>query len=348
MFSATEQQILDIIQTDFPLTVRPYQAIAQCIGTTEQDVIDILRSLKDRQIIRQISAIFDGRLLGFDTALISFQIPEPALEHTAQIVNAHPGVSHNYQRKHTRNLWFTLSVPRALDITQHVRTLARLSSCSDYLFLPSVKTFKRRVQFDLTSNPQKSTLMFQNYGAFSKMSRKMNLSKTRQRAIMNELQKDLPLTPRPFEDIARQFQIEPEELFYLLASLKVSGKMSRFSGILRHRNIGYTSNVMVVWNVPDETVQAFGEYAAAQPAISHCYERVTYLTWPYNLYTMIHGRTHESTRQVIDTLAQQFRIRSYECLLSGKEFKKQRVNYFSDEITQWHRKWIEGTSSMGN
>ena len=341
-FSTTEQQILDIIQSDFPLAVRPYQAIGQRIGKTEQDVINILWSLKERQIIRQISAIFNGKFFGFDTALISFQIAEHALERTAQIVNAHPGVSHNYQRKHPFNLWFTLSVPHALDMTRHVQTLARLSSCSTYLYLPGVKTFKRRVQFDMTANPTKLEAPSQNSGSPSKMSSKITLSKEIQYSIMDELQKDLPLISRPFADIARQFQIEEEELFQFLAYLKTSQKMSRFAAILYHRNIGYNANVMVVWDVPEEIVQAFGEYAAEQREISHCYERVTYPEWPYNFYTMIHGRTHEFTQQVIDALAGKFQITSYERLESGKEFKKQSVNYFRDDITVWHRKWVEG------
>jgi DNA-binding Lrp family transcriptional regulator len=159
---------------------------------------------------------------------------------------------------------------------------------------------------------------------------------------MQELQKDLPLTPTPFTDIARQFQIEEVELLQFLAYLKTSRKMSRFAAILYHRNIGYHANVMVVWDVPEDTVQAFGEYAAEQREISHCYERVTYPEWPYNFYTMIHGRTHELTQQVIDALAEEFQITSYERLESGKEFKKQPVNYFNDDITRWHQKWVEG------
>ena len=331
-----EQQLLDIIQTNFPLTARPYHAIGQRLGISEHEVITTLKLLKNRQIIRQISAIFLSSKLGFETALISFQIPDSQIEQAAEIINEHPGVSHNYQRAHTFNLWFTLSVPQDLAIQQHIQMLARLTHCIRSLYLPGIKTFKRRVQFTMNTELKEPAKIFHSFEASPKMSRKITISEEIQRGIMDALQQDLPLTPTPFLDIAHRFQVDEETFFDFVVSLKTSRTMSRFAGILRHRHVGYTANAMVVWEVSGDTVETFGRYASEKQAISHCYERVTYPEWPYNMYTMIHGRTPEDTQSVIDDLAQKFPHTPYEHLYSVREFKKQRVNFFNNAIHAWH------------
>lgn len=338
--STTEQQLLDIIQTGFPLTARPFYAIGQRLGISETEVLTTLEALKTRQIIRQISAIFLGHALGFQTALMSFQVPESRVDQAADFISGHPGVSHNYLRAHAFNVWFTLSVPHDLDIQQHVHTLARLTACDQSLYLPGRKTFKRRVQFAVSPNLKEPTKPSHSSEPSSKMSRKITLSDEIQRGIMEALQYDLPLTPTPFLDIARRFQVAEETFFDFLDFLKTSRKMSRFAGILRHRHLGYTANAMVVWEVPADMVDEFGTYGAANPAISHCYERVVYPQWPYNMYTMIHGTTAEETQSVIDDLVEKFPNTPHERLYSVREFKKQRVNFFDNAIYEWHRQWV--------
>ncbi len=336
--TTTEQQILQIIQSDFPLDPRPYSIIGAAIGKTEDEVLETLHSLKERNVIRQISAIFHGSALGFQSTLVCFQVPEETLDSTAQIINAHPGVSHNYQRKHQFNLWFTLAVPKDLRLDLHVKKLAELTSCHTYLSLPSVHMFKRRVQLDLESQSHNVRITSQLSGDLPPVSSKITLSSKIQQKIMNVLQHDLPLTSTPFQDIATQFQVENDSFFHFLRSLADSKKMSRFAGIVKHRNLGFSANAMVVWAVPQEQVQLFVEQAISYNAISHCYERVTYPEWPYNMYTMIHGKTEEFTQNIIDELLAKFQKLHYEILYSGKEYKKQRVNFFSRDIYDWHEK----------
>ena len=342
-FTETEQRLLQIIQMDFPLTGHPYKALGEAIGISENEVIERLRDLKERKIIRQISAIFQSRFLGFSSVLVGFEIPEQRIEAAASIINAHSGVSHNYQRAHRMNLWFTLSIPQKFESKQHVQTLAELTSCSHYLYLPSIKTFKRRVQFDMNSSSEKYPPTTVRSEVSSKMSRKNTFSLEIQCGIMQELQQDLPLNPTPFKDIAEKFQVSEEELFDFIEELKNNRKMSRFAAILRHRHLGFHANVMVVWNVPQSVLQAFAETASASPAISHCYERAVYPDWPYNMYTMIHARSQEQCLDVIHDLASRFNVTKHESLYSVKEFKKQRVDYFSPKIAEWHKQHIKKT-----
>ncbi len=332
-----EQQLLQIIQSNFPVTEKPYAAIGKSIGKTEHEVIETLRSLKKRNIIRQISAIFNGTSLGFKSTLISFQVQENTIDDTANIINSHPGVSHNYKREHSFNLWFTLSIPQNLDIERHAQILARMASCTNYLYLPSVKMFKRHVQFDMTAKQRISETTFQPSEILPQMSSKITLPKIIQCGIMKELQQDLPLSPTPFKDIAKRFQVEEETFFSFLHYLKTSKKMSRFAGILKHRNLGFTANAMVVWEISENIIPPFVDHAVTYPSISHCYERVTYPEWPYNIYTMIHGRSREITQKVVDELSSKFGITRYEVLYSSKEYKKQRVDYFSQDTYEWDK-----------
>jgi DNA-binding Lrp family transcriptional regulator len=341
-FTKTEQHILHIIQSDFPLTERPYQAIGKAIGRTEYEVIDILQSLKQRNILRQISAIFNSRFLGFNSALISFHVPEQQLDHTASVINTHPGVSHNYYREHLFNLWFTLSIPKRLDIKKHTQILARMTSCRQYLYLPSVRMFKRKVQLALTDTLPSLEAMGQSSEVSPRLSRKITLPLKIQRGIMNELQKDLSLSPTPFQEIAERCGVKEDMLFHFLHFLKTSHTMSRFAGILNHRTLGFTANAMVVWEIPEQTILPFVEDAATYPAVSHCYERVTYPEWPYNLYTMIHGTSTEGTQTIINELSSKFDMKCYEILYSRKEYKKQRVNYFSQDIYAWDKQHVHG------
>jgi DNA-binding Lrp family transcriptional regulator len=332
-----ERQILQIIQSDFPLTAKPYEEIGKSTGLSEQKVITILTSLKKRNILREICAIFNARYLGFTSALISFQVNEHRIDAVAQIINQHPGVSHNYQREHPYNLWFTLSVPQELEINKHVHTLATMTSCPNYLYLPSVKVFKRHVHLDILDHLNNPRTITQASGEFPRMSSKITISPEVQREIMSELQKDLSLSPTPFKDMAKRFDVKEKMFFNFLEFLKTTQKMSRFAGILKHRNLGFTANAMVVWNIPPHKVQAFVDHAITYRAISHCYERVVSPEWPYNIYTMIHGKSRVMTQGIIDDLSSRFAITSYEVLYSGKEYKKQRVNYFSEDIYEWHK-----------
>ncbi|MBD3308746.1 Lrp/AsnC family transcriptional regulator [candidate division KSB3 bacterium] len=335
--TATEQAILHILQSDFPLTSRPYQAIGTALGQSEADIIQMIQSLKDRKIIRQISAIFHGTALGFTTTLVAFQLPEETLDQAAQIISDHPGVSHNYQREHPFNLWFTLAVPQELEITRHIAILAEMTGCTTSLYLPSTRMFKRQVQLEIADSLPKVTLPSR---VSPRLSRKINLPAEIQHCLMRELSKDLPLSPTPFQDLARRCQVEEDVVFELLDDLQSTHTMSRFAGILRHRHVGFTANAMVVWDVPAAQVSAFVDTVIQYQAISHCYERVTYPNWPYNLYTMVHGTTKQATCQIIDDLASQWPHVPYEILYSGKEYKKQRVNYFSQDIYAWDTRHI--------
>ena len=103
-------EILSIIQKKFPLSQRPFLDIGNELGMSEDEVIKIIQEEKDNKIIRQTSAIFDTKSLGFKSSLVAFEVKEENIDKAVEIINAHPGVSHNYERDHEFNIWFTIAI----------------------------------------------------------------------------------------------------------------------------------------------------------------------------------------------------------------------------------------------
>ncbi len=341
ILTAPEKRLLHLVQTAFPLTPRPYHALAAALGVGEDDVIEMLQAFKDRHLLREIRAIFEARQLGFELALIGFEMPADHLAEAAQIVNAHPGVSHNYQREHRLNLWFTLAVPHSFDIRAHAETLAQRCACANWLFLPGTAMHKRKAQFAIQGAEGEQWQAAQSVApSAATMLASASLSRELQHAIMCALQHDLPLTTTPFAEMARQFAISEATLFAFIAELHARGVMSRFAGLLKHRNLGFTANAMVVWEISPDIVPAFVATVLQDRAVSHCYERVTSPAWPYNMYTMLHGAERVQTDRLIAALAAQFGLTAYETLYSAKEYKKQMIDYFSADFAAWHARYV--------
>ncbi len=140
--------------------------------------------------------------------------------------------------------------------------------------------------------------------------------------ILDALPADFPITDRPYDAMAAEMGISSEQLIRELALLKSRGVIRRISVIVAHRAVSYEGNAMVVWNVPAERVQQVGNIMAGFNEVSHCYERDTAGYWPYNIYTMVHGKTREECIRVIEAMAKRSGIRDYRMLFSKREFKK--------------------------
>jgi len=144
---STDRLLLDALQGAFPLCERPFEELGRRAGIEEAEAVRRVRELKDAGLIRWIGAIFDSAALGYRGALVALELPAGRIEAAAQIVSAHPGVSHNYQRDHVFSLWFTLTTPPGTDPQRHAAALAREAGAARYLFLPAVRLFKIGVRF---------------------------------------------------------------------------------------------------------------------------------------------------------------------------------------------------------
>ncbi|WP_428561925.1 MAG: Lrp/AsnC family transcriptional regulator [Solidesulfovibrio sp. DCME] len=148
------------------------------------------------------------------------------------------------------------------------------------------------------------------------------------REILKRVQGSLPDSATPYADIAAAVGTDEAHVLGLLSRMTQTGEIRRFGATLKHQKAGFGANVMVAWYVPEEDVDRIGAIMAERPEISHCYHRVNCLDWPYNLYTMIHGRSQEQCREVVAALCAATGLDDYAMLFSLKELKKVSMRYF--------------------
>lgn len=332
-----KDEILYRVQKNFPLTKKPFEQIALELDTTEDIVLDILKKEKENNIIRQTSAIFDTKKLGYKSSLVAFEISEDDIDAAVEILNSHPGISHNYERNHSYNIWFTLAIaPNSKsNLEETVDVLSKLTKAKDYIVLPTLKLFKISVKLDTTNKQdKKEKIVKKDFKAMQLNDHHYN--------VIKEAQNNIEIKSEPFKEIIEKLDISYEEFFDTLKEFQEAGVMRRFACILNHRKAGFNANAMVVWDIEEgQKGEDIGKIAAGFSAVSHCYLRPKYPTWNYNLFTMIHGKTKEDTQEVIDNISKEIEYKSKMPLYSSREFKKVRIKYFCDEFKDWEERYIK-------
>lgn len=145
----TDKAILNRIQSDFPITSRPYSSLAEELDLAEGDLLARLRDLKDSGIIRRIGGNFVPEKLGFVSTLCAASVPEDKLVSFTSIVNRYPGVTHNYRRNSKFNIWFTFIGPTMEEIATNLKQISEESGVTNILNLPASRVYKIKAQFDL-------------------------------------------------------------------------------------------------------------------------------------------------------------------------------------------------------
>jgi len=327
-FDETDRLILDAVQRRFPLVRRPFEVLAGRIGTTEDDLLRRLSRLKSDGVIREISGVFDSGRLGYHSALVTVSVRPEDLDAVAAAVSAHPGVSHNYERNHRFNLWFTLTLPRDRSIESEAGRLLGHPGVENFLVLPAVRRFKISVVFDLGTG-EGAEVAEKAAEPERKTPAPLLEPAPHEIAAVRALQCDLPLESRPFAPLAAAFSMGEDELLDRAERFLSLGVMRRYGAVLRHRRAGWSANAMACWVIPDDRIEEAGRLASRERAVSHCYERKAFPPlWPYNLMTMIHGRSEEEVGAVVERLRAALTPSDFAVLATLREFKKERIRYF--------------------
>jgi len=334
-----KDEILSRIQKKFPLVAKPFEIIADELGIEEKEVLEILNEQKEAGIIRQTSAIFDTKRLGYKSSLVAFEIDEADIDAAVKILNSHPGISHNYERNHSFNIWFTIAVePESiLGLEKTVEVLAKATKAKDFIILPTLKLFKINVKLNTTGKDAKKEKV--------KKTKHKEIELTPlHKEVIKLTQYDIDFVSEPFKKTIDTLGIDYDKYFAILQELQEAGVMRRFASILNHRKAGFNANAMVVWDVAEgEEGETIGAKAAAFSAVSHCYLRPKYPNWPYNLFTMVHGKTTEETNGIIAEMAKEIDAKEHMPLYSSREFKKVRIEYFTPSFKEWENKYKELT-----
>ncbi|PKN65873.1 MAG: Lrp/AsnC family transcriptional regulator [Deltaproteobacteria bacterium HGW-Deltaproteobacteria-15] len=144
-----DREIVNAIQSDFPITSRPFLDLANKLGFTEDVILSRIRILKERGIIRRIGGNFQSRKLNFTSTLCAAKVPEEKLNTFVETVNRYSGVTHNYLRDHEYNVWFTFIAPDMKSIDLALKEISEATGVADILNLPAVRMFKIKVDFEV-------------------------------------------------------------------------------------------------------------------------------------------------------------------------------------------------------
>ena len=324
-----DKEILNEIQWTFPLVSQPYHEIAKKFGVSVEDIKKRLTNLKKIGILRQLSAIFDTRRLGYKSSLIAMKIDPDKLDYVAQQINRHPGVSHNYERNHEFNLWFTLAVPPGLDLKTEVDKFSKLAGIQKIRLLPTIKLFKIGVKLEMVDDKKHEVKPTEEK---KKIQNVKFVPTEEDKKFIRELQKDLKIVDKPFLNATQKLGLTEEQVFEKLRYYENIGVMRRFAAILRHRDVGFVANGMIVWEVPDERITEVGEKLGAFPQVSHCYQRPVYKDWPYSVFSMIHCKSEDDAKNMAKEIQKEIQVDDYKILFSAREFKKTRVEYFVEHV----------------
>lgn len=332
-----DRELLNHLQWDFPLDARPFAVLAERMGIDEAEVLARTARVKELGILRQLSAIFDTRALGYSSALVAARIDPDRVDEAAEVISRHPGVSHNYKRNHAYNLWYTLAVPPDEDFDAHLDALHRESGALVTRKLPTLKLYKIGVKLDMTG--QTAADAKAEVLEHEKPERRAQMDAPElsgfERAIIGAVQEDLPLTERPFAALAETVGSTEEQLLATLQSFLDRKLMRRFAAVMNHRSAGFKANAMGVWAVPEDRLEEIGPQMAGFAAVSHCYRRPTYEDWPYTVFTMVHGRSGRDCEATIQAIRDETGVDEYALLWSIKEYKKVRLRYYGPEWDEW-------------
>jgi DNA-binding Lrp family transcriptional regulator len=334
---AFDKRLLNEMQGAFPIVPRPYAEVATALGVGEEVVLKRVAELVQQRIIRQVTPIFDTRALGYKSMLVAAKVDAEHPWRPAKIVNAHPGVSHNYLRNHEFNMWFTVAVEpdSLLGLDGTLEVLRKQTGAESVRQLPTLKLFKIRMDLEMSGDTEAlakaaeavepAEVEPQPYDEFDK-------------AVIRATQGDLPIVGEPYAAAAQQLGVGVDRLVEHLNGMVERRLLRRVAAILFHRRAGFSANGMGVWKVPQDRVLEAGGRMAAFRGISHCYERPTYADWPYQLFTMAHGRSKEECDAILDAVqAEVGCIEDRATLYSSTEFKKVRLLYFTDDFKAWER-----------
>jgi siroheme decarboxylase len=329
-----DKRVLNLLQGSFPIAPRPYAAVAELAGVQEEEVLSRTRRLLDERIIREVTPIFDTRVLGYSSMLVAAKVDPENPWRAAKVINSHPGVSHNYLRDHDFNIWFTIATEPGsrLGIDGTLDVLQRLTGAESIRQLPTLRLFK--IRMDLEMEKGTDALAAAAEAVDHREPEAIELSDL-DVAVIRATQGPMEVVPEPFAPAAAELGIGQDQLLAHLESMRERRALRRVAAILFHRRAGFSANGMGVWRVPEERILELGPRMASFRGISHCYERPTYPDWPYSVFTMAHGRSKEECDAILDSIAEDTGIEERRTLYSSTEFKKCRLRYFTDEHKRW-------------
>lgn len=325
-----ELHLLNDFQRDFPLVPAPFGVIAGRLGVSESQVLETLAQLELRGMVSRVGAVFRPHSIGA-SALAAMAVPGERLDEVAQLVNGYAEVNHNYEREHHFNLWFVVT---AADELRVHAVLGEIESRTGFpvLHLPMLDDYHIDLGFDLLQ-PHQGRRTEDRRAETPDTLRRVSLPQPSETALIGAIQQGLPLVSRPFAEIGAGIGLSESEVIAGLAELLEQGVIKRMGVVVRHHELGYRANAMVVWDIPDDQVSELGRCIGKFDFVTLCYRRPRRLpAWRYNLFSMIHGQDRDEVLRLVAQLKEQCGLReiTHEVLFSRRRFKQCGARYVAN------------------
>lgn len=315
-------RLLNDFQRNFPLCPAPFAELAIKLGVAESVVLRMLEKLRREGKISRVGAVFAPKRIGAST-LAAMAVPPDRLDAVARAINGFPEVNHNYEREHRYNLWFVATAGSEGRLQAALAAIEQAAGLP-VLKLPLLHEYHIDLGFSLDGKSEKKPPA--SLRAFIPPT---VLGELERRLVM-ALQEGLPLFMRPFSVLASRIGCEESEVLERIRRWCEEGIIKRFGVVVRHRELGYTANAMLVQDVPDAAVAHIGEALAGEPGVTLCYRRPRVPPdWPYNLFCMIHGQARHEVEAKIAELRERHALLDYthEILFSLTRFKQMGARY---------------------
>lgn len=302
-------------QRNFPLVPEPFAQIARELSVTDADVIAVYSALIANGTLARIGGVVRPNSVAAST-LAAVSVPELSTDAVAAMISALDGVNHVYLRENQVNIWFVATGPDRAFVDQTLATVEKLAA-RPVLNLRLERSFHIDLGFDLDSGAKTHDAIQKPHDRYHSMAK--------DRDILQVLTSGLPLSPRPYQRMGAALGLCEDDVIRRLKHMLDAGVITRIGAIVRHRAIGWRSNAMVVWDIPDDDMERAATRLAAFPGINLCYQRTRYAeAWPYNLYCMIHAKTRAEALETLQKATQAAGIESYpsQVLFSQRCYKQ--------------------------
>ncbi|MEF8783019.1 MAG: Lrp/AsnC family transcriptional regulator [Haloarculaceae archaeon] len=330
--SRADARLVDGFQSGFPVTERPFRAVGEALDEPEERALSRVRRLSEDSVFRRVGPVLNPPVIG-SSALAALSVPEARFEAVTEVVNAYESVNHNYGREHRFDMWFVVTAEtrdRREAVLDEIESrtgcqLLRLPMRTEYyidLEFPVVNDDRLAREGWSSETPVEPTPI--RDGACSDLT-------ALDRRLIPALQDGLSLSPTPYRDVAERVDASVGDVLAAIERLSDWNCIKRIGCVVNHHAVGFDQNCMVVWDVPEAELDERAVAAGRQPSVTYCCHRPRRETagWPYNLFTMIHGRSREAVEATIDELAAEH-LRCDHARLHTTEVLKQTGVRYSD------------------
>jgi DNA-binding Lrp family transcriptional regulator len=328
---SVDAALIDEYQSGFPVTADPFAVVGERLDVPPADALERVATLRERGIFRRFGAVLNPPVIGSST-LAAVKAPADRFDEVAAVVNEHPQVNHNYRRDHEWNMWFVVTAASLAKRDAILDAIETGTGCT-VLNLPMRTSYYIDLEFPVVNCDQCA-------GASQRATdveptrvspEAMAELSTLERRLIVAIQDGFPLTRRPYRAIAEELSTTVDDVVAAIQRLLAENCIKRVGCVVNHVVTGFDSNCMVVWDVPDEDLDALAADAGGLPFVTLCYHRPRRpgLDWDYNLFTMVHGRDRDAVDRKIDDLASDYLPVSHERLYSTATLKQTGARYES-------------------